>query len=366
MGTDDHMSEDSSRPDGRDANVIRIREWLGQDEELVPFGPRADALRAEQERRARDSSVPPSDVSGSGAPGASASGASGARASASGFWEGDASIHTAVPGPGVALGPDVAVGPGDAVGSGGPAPRAPRSRPVSRARGLWSELLWAVSGARAALLTRGRWALVGAIATCCAAAAVGLIVVAGGSGGSRPDADHQSASRLASTGSWLDPAKLPPGVSRSGSNPARGLSKHRAKVGSREHRSQRSRPANRTNRAARSPRAHRSRVRARSRRYHDGAEASSAKHTSTASVTTSPDSSTYTPPAETTPPADSEPVETTPSSAPAPAPSSTPSPSPSPTPSSPSAGAASSSNGGSNTPVVGAAGALGPGTSPDS
>lgn len=57
---------------------MRLSDWLAPDDELVPFGPRAHAARPPAER--------PSD-SGAQAP------------AAAGFWDGDTSMHTAVPGP---------------------------------------------------------------------------------------------------------------------------------------------------------------------------------------------------------------------------------------------------------------------------
>jgi hypothetical protein len=62
---------------------VRLSDWLGPDDELVPFGPRAHAATREPATRTAgpDSGVEP--------PGAS------------GFWDGDTSVHTAVPGPGI-------------------------------------------------------------------------------------------------------------------------------------------------------------------------------------------------------------------------------------------------------------------------
>ena len=55
--------------------VVRLRDWLGPEEELVPIGPRADRDRVPQ-----DSSLAEPETG-------------------AGFWEGDASLQTAVPAP---------------------------------------------------------------------------------------------------------------------------------------------------------------------------------------------------------------------------------------------------------------------------
>jgi len=59
--------------------VVRLSDWLAPDDELVPFGPRAHTATTEPaERRADSDAEPPA---------------------AAGFWDGDTSMHTAVPGP---------------------------------------------------------------------------------------------------------------------------------------------------------------------------------------------------------------------------------------------------------------------------
>lgn len=68
-----------------EAKVVRLSDWLAPDDELVPFGPRAYAQTATREAPER---LPDSE-SGAEPP------------AASGFWDGDTSVHTAVPGPGI-------------------------------------------------------------------------------------------------------------------------------------------------------------------------------------------------------------------------------------------------------------------------
>jgi hypothetical protein len=64
---------------------VRLSDWLAPEEELVPFGPRAHARMATHEPAGR-----------------LADPESGAEPlAASGFWDGDTSVHTAVPGPGI-------------------------------------------------------------------------------------------------------------------------------------------------------------------------------------------------------------------------------------------------------------------------
>jgi hypothetical protein len=64
---------------------VRLSDWLAPEEELVPFGPRAHARTATREPAERLADP----ESGAEPP------------AASGFWEGDTSVHTAVPGPGI-------------------------------------------------------------------------------------------------------------------------------------------------------------------------------------------------------------------------------------------------------------------------
>jgi hypothetical protein len=68
-----------------EAKVVRLSDWLAPDDELVPFGPRAYAQTAAREPAERL----PDPGSGAEPP------------AAAGFWDGDTSVHTAVPGPGI-------------------------------------------------------------------------------------------------------------------------------------------------------------------------------------------------------------------------------------------------------------------------
>jgi hypothetical protein len=83
--TDDRATRQRDEVEGDEAKVVRLSDWLGPDDELVPFGPRAHAQAAAREPAARSAGAdtvaePPE---------------------ASGFWDGDTSVHTAVPGPGI-------------------------------------------------------------------------------------------------------------------------------------------------------------------------------------------------------------------------------------------------------------------------
>jgi hypothetical protein len=81
--TDDRANRQRDEAEGDEAKVVRLSDWLGPDDELVPFGPRALAHAATREPAERTTGPD--------------SGAEPPRAS--GFWEGDTSVHTAVPGP---------------------------------------------------------------------------------------------------------------------------------------------------------------------------------------------------------------------------------------------------------------------------
>jgi hypothetical protein len=83
--TDDRATRQRNEAEGDEAKVVRLSDWLAPDDELVPFGPRAHAntaTRESAERRTDPDSSPEA-------------------AAASGFWDGDTSVHTAVPGPGI-------------------------------------------------------------------------------------------------------------------------------------------------------------------------------------------------------------------------------------------------------------------------
>ena len=83
MTTGDRTTRQDDSTDRDEARVVRLSDWLAPDDELVPFGPRAHAQAAVREVG--------SDVGA----------ASADQPPGSGFWDGDTSIHTAVPGPGI-------------------------------------------------------------------------------------------------------------------------------------------------------------------------------------------------------------------------------------------------------------------------
>ncbi len=85
MKTDDRTTRQRDGVEGEEAKVVRLSDWLAPDDELVPFGPRAHARAA-----ARESADRRLDPDSRAEPPA-----------ASGFWDGDPSVHTAVPGPGM-------------------------------------------------------------------------------------------------------------------------------------------------------------------------------------------------------------------------------------------------------------------------
>jgi hypothetical protein len=83
--TDDRVTRQRDEVGDDEAKVVRLRDWLGPDDELVPFGPRAHAQAAAGgQSEARADPEPGLEPS-----------------AAAGFWDGDASVHTAVPGPGL-------------------------------------------------------------------------------------------------------------------------------------------------------------------------------------------------------------------------------------------------------------------------
>jgi hypothetical protein len=83
--TDNRGTRQRNEAESGEAKVVRLSDWLGPEDELVPFGPRAHARTAthEPDERLAD---PESDAE---------------PPAASGFWDGDTSVHTAVPGPGI-------------------------------------------------------------------------------------------------------------------------------------------------------------------------------------------------------------------------------------------------------------------------
>ncbi len=130
---------------------MRLRDWLAPEDELVPFGPRAYAQDAADGRANPDLETEPA---------------------ASGFWDGDTSMHTAVPGPGIF--------DGGAAGTSA-RPRSRRLAPVSRpALPSLHPLDWA-SGARARLALVGRisWQWAAATAAFVVLAVIALVIVLG-------------------------------------------------------------------------------------------------------------------------------------------------------------------------------------------
>jgi hypothetical protein len=81
--TDDRIPRQEHATEGEEATVVRLSDWLAPDHELVPFGPRAHAQAAGQDAAAGLAEAPADQAGGSG------------------FWDGDTSVHTAVPGPGM-------------------------------------------------------------------------------------------------------------------------------------------------------------------------------------------------------------------------------------------------------------------------
>jgi hypothetical protein len=83
--TDNRGTRQRNEAESSEAKVVRLSDWLAPEDELVPFGPRAHARTATQEPAERLAD-PESDAE---------------PPAAAGFWDGDTSVHTAVPGPGI-------------------------------------------------------------------------------------------------------------------------------------------------------------------------------------------------------------------------------------------------------------------------
>jgi hypothetical protein len=116
--TDDWSTRRRDPASTEETKVVRLRDWLGPEEELVPIGPRADRDQASQDRSVEEPEA------------------------GSGFWEGDPSLQTAIP--------------------------APENRGAS------------VTRARARGPVRWRWVAAGV--TIAALAAVTVLIVSGGGG----------------------------------------------------------------------------------------------------------------------------------------------------------------------------------------
>jgi hypothetical protein len=83
--TEDRATRQRDQVAGEESKVVRLSDWLAPDDELVPFGPRAHSRTGA-----------PAPTTGRVDPDSDAE-----PSAASGFWEGDPSVHTAVPGPGI-------------------------------------------------------------------------------------------------------------------------------------------------------------------------------------------------------------------------------------------------------------------------
>jgi hypothetical protein len=79
--TDDRVTRQPNEAEGNEATVVRLSDWLAPDDELVPFGPRAHTTTREPNQPLVESDAE--------------------SPAASGFWDGDTSMHTAVPSPGL-------------------------------------------------------------------------------------------------------------------------------------------------------------------------------------------------------------------------------------------------------------------------
>jgi hypothetical protein len=157
--TDDRATRQRDEVEGDEAKVVRLSDWLGPDDELVPFGPRALAHGATHEPAARtadpDSAAEP--------PGAS------------GFWDGDTSVHTAVPGPEIFDDPDERTA--DRRRSSRWRPAWPRFRPAGRGSHLCERLV--------ELVDRISWKWATAAMAMVALVVVALVAMLGGSSGHR-------------------------------------------------------------------------------------------------------------------------------------------------------------------------------------
>jgi hypothetical protein len=169
--TDDPTTRQRNEVAGDDAKVVRLSDWLAPDDELVPFGPRAHARTA-----TRDPAEGRADPdSGADPPAASA------------FWDGDTSVHTAVPGPGIFDEP------------GGPTGDRPRYRRPAAGWGLAPPPLHLFSwgshacGRLADLVDRITWRWAAATVAFVALALTVLLITLGGGSSGRHDTAAQAA-----------------------------------------------------------------------------------------------------------------------------------------------------------------------------
>jgi hypothetical protein len=294
--------------------VVRLSDWLAQDDELVPFGPRAHAQAALREVT--------SDVAATSAD----------QPPGSGFWDGDTSIHTAVPGPGI-------FGELDEPATERGRHRLPALAWHPRAPQLRSfDWFTRVRETVADLIARVSWPWAAAGAAVIVLAVVVLVIALGAGSPARSAQPVQAgfADQPQHTGLATLPAlwaqDTPPRLTRRAKLAARtvGTAAGHAQL----TRAQRQRPVL------------------------TGPAHASGTSTSTGTPPETTGASTTTP-TETTPaPTETEPVQTTPSPAP---------------PTGGGGGGGSTTGGGSssssntkNTPAYGPTGSLGPGSSPDS
>jgi hypothetical protein len=307
--TDDRGTRQRNEAEASEATVVRLSDWLAPDDELVPFGPRAHpAAREPTERFAEsDAGSPP----------------------ASGFWDGDTSVHAAVPGPGVV----------DELGAG-TAERGRYRRPV-----LWRPTLRSPHPFGWASLARERftdpidriswpWAAGGLAFV--ALVAVVLVTALGGS-----SSGHHEPAAQAGIG---DQSR----AGLSGTLGEIGAAGRAAGVADLQRLPSVNRAAGTIGAAARRARALKIR-----QRHHAVVTPTSASHADASTAGSVATSTTTAAPTETTPaPTETQPVQTTPA----------------PTPT--SGGGGSSSGGAANSgsqkqPAFGATGSLGPGSSPN-
>jgi hypothetical protein len=254
--TDDWSNRRRGAADTEEAKVVRLRDWLGPEEDLVPIGPRADRARDSQDRPAAESESDSEPPGGSG------------------FWGGDASLQTAIPAPAVQVEP------------------AQVSRARARVIGQWR---WPTHG--------WRW-LAGAAAVA-ALAAVALMFVSGGRNATNHDQTPE-----ASIGGPLAP-HLTETIHRA----AAATRTAAATQGARMLRLQ----ARRKHEAAvRRQRARAARARQRRRASAAAASTSVSEPVETASTPTYSETATTAPSSTENEPAETTPVETTPEPSPSP------------------------------------------------
>lgn len=300
--------------------MVRLSDWLGPIDELVPFGPRADAQHA--------ASHPSAGHTGDELGGAS------------GFWDGDTSVHTAVPAPGT-LGPSTADAPARVTTTSGWFARTHETLLLAVAN-RFSRLSWRV-----------------ALAAAVGLAAAVVLFAALGSGSS----DRRIRTTQASIGtSRSAPTLNGLGIERAGAAAVSRAAAHERMVAQARHR--------RLERAKRA-------AERRLRRRHAARVAAAVASRQSTSASASEPTTAATTPAYTPTQAQSEPAQTTPTGADSSSSYSTtssggtsaggtsPSSGGSSSSGSSSSSGDSSSSSSSKTPAYGPAGALSPGSSPN-